>query len=221
MPFNSQHRRLLAAGAVLAIISFLAHANSNDLDDASAGDPYPLPNCVIRDEPLEKRCQAIDFMGRDIRVCCNECVDQFKKEHHTWIRELDDRLTRQQRDFYPLDTCAVDGQPLVTGLVLELVFRNRLFRLCSLECQRKLEQEPARSFARLNAAVVTKQKPACLLDACIVTGEPLGKAAVDYVIANQLVRLARAEVAEQFKRTPGKYLAKLRELAKQKSSPKP
>ncbi len=219
--FSSCRRCCLPAVAVLVIIGLLASAEADGADDASAGDPYPLPNCVILEEPLDKRAKVLEHLGQEVRVCCRECADEFDKNFHNWMAVINQRIVRTQRDYYPLETCVVDGASLKDTSPLDVVFRNRLFRLCSFQCEEKLKKEPAKYFARLNAAVVEKQKPGYPLDKCIVSGKPLGKAAVDHVVGNQLVRLANANQVERFNQTPGKYLLQLRELAKKKDRKKP
>ena len=124
---------------------------------------------------------------------------------------VDDRIKEEQGPFYPLDTCVVDGTKLDDSNRLDVVFRNRLFRVCSDECQKKLEQSPAKYFALVNRAVVKKQKAGYPLSACVVSGKPLGPDAVDHVVGNQLVRLADADQIEPFNQNAGEFLAKVRE----------
>ena len=178
-------------------------------------DPYPLVECVILDVPLAKGARVFSHLGREIRVCCQECVEEFRKNHFTWTTAIDERITNVQRPLYPLATCVVDGKPLEEGHVIEAVVRNRLFRLCGYDCQDELDKHPEQYFPRLNAAVVAKQKPRYPLDKCVVSGKPLGPKAVDCVVGNQLVRLADDKQLSRFLRSPGpgKYLAELRTAA--------
>ncbi|HYW79131.1 MAG TPA: hypothetical protein VE890_06110 [Thermoguttaceae bacterium] len=95
-----------------------------------------------------------------------------------------------------------------------MVFRNRLFRVCCDDCWYKIQDEPAKYFAKLNEAVVKAQKPTYPIETCIVSKKPLGNKAVDHICANMLVRLADEDQIKRFNESPGKYLEVLRELRK-------
>lgn len=202
------------AKAVLLIVGMAAAARGEPASEAIESDPYPLENCVVMQGPLPKGAQVIDVGDREIRVCCEDCVGTFRSQANHWLPIVDERIKDQQRDFYPRDTCVVDGTKLDDFNRQDFVFRNRLFRLCSEDCQKKLEQNPAKYFALVNRAVVEKQKARYPLNKCIVSGQPLGKSAVDHVVGNQLVRLADADQIEAFNKSPGEYLAKVRAAAK-------
>jgi YHS domain-containing protein len=207
----------VALGAALAAAAGLAGLKHEETSDGSEGDPYPLAKCVILDVDLSQRSYALDFSGRDIRVCCRDCMNEFKKNYDSWIRVVDERITDEQQASYPLDKCVVDGTKLDESDRIDFVFRNRLFRVCSRECQEKIEREPAKYFDLLNRAVIEKQKAGYPLQTCVVSGKPLGTDAVDHVVANQLVRLAGASQVARFNKNPAQYLAAVREAAKKQS----
>ncbi len=175
MPISTcSRRRWFVVAAILAIIETAVLPGGVESARADVGDPYPLANCVVQDMELDRRARVIDDDGREIRVCCKDCVEEFEDNFHTWIAVVDERIMQQQRGLYPLTKCVVDGEPLENALTIDVVFRNRLFRLCSPECQEKLEKDPKTYFAKLNQAVIEKQKPDYPLDTCIVSGKPLG-----------------------------------------------
>ena len=60
----------------------------------------------------------------------------------------------------------------------------------------------------MNCAAVAKQKPGYPLTKCVVSGKPLGKHAIDYVVGNQLVRLADAEQIKIFNQNPARDLVR-------------
>jgi YHS domain-containing protein len=224
-PFVSRRRCFLMVWVVVALAAVVAGAGAlaagrhEETTDGSEGDPYPLRNCVILDVELDQRSVALAFSGREIRVCCRDCASEFKRNYDRWIGVVDQRITEEQEAFYPLGTCVVDGTKLDDGSRLDFVFRNRLFRVCSRECQEQIERAPAKYFEALNRAVIDKQKPGYPLDKCVVSGKPLGAEAVDHVVANQLVRLAGANQVPRFNKNPAKYLAEVRAAAKQKPAP--
>ncbi len=195
----------------LVVIS-LKLVQAQEVIDPATGDPYPLENCVLSDEPLEEKHELIDFQGREIRVCCSDCVTRFSEETDFRISEINRQLIEQQKPFYPLDKCIVTGKALGDGTI-DHIFRNRLFRLSSLEAVAKLEKAPAQYFGELDLAVVEKQLKDYPLKTCVVSDKPLGDGAVDHVVANQLVRLAGFDQLAGFNENPGKYLAKVREAA--------
>ncbi len=185
--------------------------------DPGVGDPYPLAHCaIVPDVLLDETAEMVDLEGRELRVCCSDCVDRVLANSFGATSEVDVRLVQQQLPIYPLDTCIVDDKPLFGLGTNNYIFRNRLFRLCSSKCQVKLEQEPAKYFGKLDYAVIEKQKADYPLETCVVSGKPLGADSVDHVVANQLVRLSGFDQLEQFGQTPGKYLAIIREAAKKK-----
>lgn len=205
--FSSCDRRFLAAFAALTLIGFLAKAEA--MADDFVGDPYPLEKCFC-DELLDDLAVIIDFEGREIRFCKEECRSDFESAHHTYIPIIDEGIINQQGDVYPLETCVVCSKAMEESGGLDEVCLNRLFRICGYGCQEKLKKDPAKYFAKLDRAVVEKQRKSYPLKKCIVSGKPLGKTAVDHVVANYLVRLADADQIESFNELPSKYLADLR-----------
>ena len=162
----------------------------------------------------------VDLGEREIRVCCAQCVEDVRRNPEKWTSAVDDRIKETQGEFYPLDTCVVDGTRLDDSNRLDVVFHNRLFRVCGDACRKKLAENPAKCFALLNRVVVEKQKAGYPLATCVVSGKPLGKDAVDYVVGNQLVRLAGADQIEAFNQNPGEFLTKVREALRKISPPK-
>jgi len=206
----------LAAIAALLLVGAAAQADGQLPGDKIESDPYPLENCVVMQGPLSKGAYSVDVGEREIRVCCEECVERVRSNPEHWLQVVDDRIKEEQREVYPLETCVVDGVKLDDGNRLEIVFGNRLFRVCCDDCRKKLEEDPAKYFALVNRAAVAKQKPGYPLTKCVVSGKPLGKHAIDYVVGNQLVRLADAEQIKIFNQNPGEYLAQVREAWRKK-----
>lgn len=199
-----------AAGAALLIAGLATAADHQPTREAIESDPYPLENCVVMQGLLPKHAYLVEVGGRDIRVCCENCVEDFRREAERYLRVVDERIKEEQGPFYPLETCVVDGVKLDESNRLDVVFRNRLFRVCSDECHKKLAQDGAKYFGLVNRAVIEKQKAGYPFDKCLVSGKPLGTQAVDHVVGNQLVRLADARQIDAFDQNAGEYLAKVR-----------
>lgn len=202
----------LALVPVAALAAAVGGVCGGESEDVSTADPYPLRNCVLRNCPLDDAIEVLYVGDREIRVCCQQCVDEFSAGENAWLAVVDERIVQQQTPHYPLKNCVVDGKPLDDFNTIDKVFNNRLFRLCSDDCCAALEEQPAKYFARLNEAVIEKQKPNYPPARCIVSGEPLGKDAIDLVVGNRLIRLANAGQVDQFDENPGKYLEQLGKL---------
>lgn len=186
--------------------------------DASVGDPYPLTNCVVLEVPLEDKSYSLEDPARDIRVCCRDCVEAFKRDYSKWIGAVDDRIVEQQTPHYPLSVCVVDGTALTDGVGFNFVFRNRLFRLCNDDCRKAVEEHPAKYFQKLDKAVVDKQREKYPLTTCLVTEKPLGAKPYEFVVANRLVRLSDISQREKFDLETGKYLQRLEDAWQSKAS---
>ena len=65
----------------------------------------------------------------------------------------------------------------------------------------------------MNNAVIEKQKATYPLNECLVSGEALGENSIDYVVGNQLIRLANEDQIEKFDEKAGTYLVELCEQA--------
>lgn len=156
--------------------------------------------------------------SRELRVCDQQCLEDLKGNYFSFLEAIDARILVEQGDDYPLKTCLVDGTPLKGKEPVNFVLRNRMFRVCCDDCRYKIEEEPAKYFTKLNAAVVKEQKESYPIETCIVSKKPLGKAAVDHVCTNLLVRLADPSQIARFNESPGKYLEELRKLREKKTA---
>ena len=143
--------------AVVVLVAIVSDVRGDELEDVSTSDPYPLRKCVILDCPLADGAEVLYVGDREIRVCCEDCVNQFGDSEH-WMTVVDEQIVEQQIPHYPLKSCIVDGKRLDDFNTIDKVFGNRLFRLCSEECFTALKKHPARYFRLLNAAVIKKQK---------------------------------------------------------------
>lgn len=205
----------------LAALGFTARAKAKAEDPwwlSSPSDPYPLDQCVVCDSDLDENSEFLDFDGREIRVCGNlDCGAQFSNETDRWMAEVDQKIVEQEKPFYPLTTCVVTGDSLETVGAVDFILFNRLFLLSGETSCDAVQENPEKYFSLLNKAVIEKQKSNYPLDKCIVSEQPLGEKAIDYVVANQLVRLANEEQIEAFDKMAGIHLAKLRKLTKEKA----
>ena len=58
-------------------------------------DPYPLKNCVVSDEKLDG--EFVSYVhkeagkpDREVRFCCEGCIEDFKQNPAKFLKKLDD-----------------------------------------------------------------------------------------------------------------------------------
>lgn len=93
--------RLLTLAALLALVPLASAAAESKTQksngksaEASPADDYPLKTCLVSDEALDG-----DFItythrepgkpDRDIRFCCEGCIDDFKGDPAKFLKKLD------------------------------------------------------------------------------------------------------------------------------------
>lgn len=188
--------------------------NAESSTTSTVGDPYPLSTCPVSGEKLGGMGDPViyNYNGREIRFCCHNCVKKFEANPDKYIKQIDADIVKQQKPYYPLDTCVVTGEKLGEDEpVVDFVYNNRLFELCCNDCPKKLVKDPAKYFKELDAAVVDAQLADYPLTTCPVTGEKLGGMGdpVDFVFADRLVRFCCSGCIKKFKADPLKYMAEV------------
>ena len=141
------------------------------------------------------------------------------------MKKLDEEIVKQQTAVYPLENCMVSGDKLgEEGKPLDRVYKNRLVRFCCPNCPKEFAEDPAKFMAILDKAVVDKQMADYPLATCPVSGDKLngdmGKP-IDYVHANRLIRFCCPDCIKDFRKTPGKFMAKVDAAMKNKPAAKP
>lgn len=176
------------------------------------GDPYPLDTCIVSGEKLGSMGKPLvkEIAGREYRFCCKGCVGLFEKDAVNYQKKLDEKLIEQQLKHYPLKECVISGKPL--GETAEnYVYKNRLVRFCCEGCKATFHEDPAKSIAKLNDAVIAQQKAAYPLETCPVSGEKLGDGAVDHVVGVTLIRFCCGQCVSKFNEDPHAVIAKVHE----------
>ena len=174
------------------------------------GDPYMLTTDALTGEPLgpiEKQVK-IDVDGREFRFANQANADKFKADPQKAIAAVDEKMIRDQKPFYPLDTCLVSGEKLDSNAV-DIVYLNRLIRLSNKDHVTELRKDPSKYIEKLDQAVIAKQGPKYSAKTCPVSTEALGGEMgppVDYVVGNRLVRLCCPKCKKQIADDPLKYV---------------
>lgn len=123
-------------------------------------------------------------------------------------RSTEKQIIAAEKPSYPLTTCVVKGEKLGEGAI-DRVVAGHLVRLCCMGCLATVEKDPALYRKKVEAAVVSEQKPSYPLSTCVVTGEVLAFDSIDHVHGTRLVRLKDMDAVAAFEKAPAEILAKL------------
>jgi len=209
-------KKYLSLGVTCMAIAacFLAVAKE-EKEQKRVGDPYTLNTCLVSGEKLGSMGDVPVLLheGREIRLCCGGCEKKFNDNAEAMLQEIDKKLIKDQDAHYPTNTCINSGAELKEGGVAFIV-GNRLFKTCCDNCKAKVQADPAAFMAKLDAQVAEAQKAAYKLDACPISGEPLGDEPVEIVVANRLVKLCCAGCKKGVDKDPAALIEKIDMAAK-------
>ena len=177
---------------------------------------YPLTTCLVSGEPLDAMGGPIDLVhdGRLARVCCKGCIKGVKKDPAKHFAKIDAAVIEAQKASYPLETCAISAEPLGSmGEPIDIVHGTRLVRLCCKGCVKGFKKNPAKTMAKIDAALIEAQKKDYPAETCVVSGEALGSMGdpIDMLYGTRLVRLCCKGCVKGFQKDPKAFLAKLDE----------
>ncbi|MBK7875413.1 MAG: hypothetical protein IPJ77_06630 [Planctomycetes bacterium] len=120
----------------------------------------------------------------------------------------DKQVVSTEKPSYPLETCPISNEALGADAV-DVVAGGHLVRVCCPKCAAKVEKDPAPFREKVVAAVIAQQKASYPLTTCAVTGEELGKDAVDHVYGSRLVRLKDKATLAAFEKDAAAAMAKV------------
>lgn len=176
--------------------------------------PYPLTTCPISGKPLGSMGDPVikAYGGREVRLCCAGCVDSFEADLDASWKKVDAMIVADQMSFYPTTTCIVMGDPLTEDgedIAINMVYANRLVRLCCKMCVKDLKADPAKYTAILDKAAADVQRNDYPLDTCLVAGGALGSMGdpIEMVVGGRLMRFCCASCEPKVKADPAKYIA--------------
>lgn len=175
---------------------------------------YPLDTCAVRGGKLGGMGKPVNMIydNRLVRFCCSGCISAFNSDPEKYFAEMDRKIIAAQAPNYPLTECPVGGHgPKEEGGWYDVIYMNRLVRLCCEGCEWKLHANPAGYIAKLDKAYADAQRDSYPLKTCAVSGEELDDSAVEIVAGTQLVRLCCEGCIDDFKADPDTYLKKVRE----------
>lgn len=67
-------------------------ATTRPSESAATTRPYPMDVCVVSGEKLNSMGDApviLQWQGREVRFCCRDCVEEFKRDPARYLAKLD------------------------------------------------------------------------------------------------------------------------------------
>ena len=91
---NTPRLLITTALIVLPLAGFAA-----DEKKADKPKPYPLKTCAVSNEKLGEHGKPYVFTheGREIKLCCEDCLDDFKKEPAKYIKKLEEAEKKDKK----------------------------------------------------------------------------------------------------------------------------
>lgn len=178
-------------------------------------DVWPLDTCVVAGEKLGSMGDPIIKMqgDREVRFCCAGCIKTLEKSPEGFLQKADAAIIALQEPSYPLTTCVNSDEPL--GDKPEVaVIGNRLVKTCCKDCMAAAKKDPAATLAKLDKAVIAKQKPAYKLATCPVSDHKIEGDGAEAVIAGTYVKLCCADCKATAEKQATAVLEKVAKAAK-------
>jgi hypothetical protein len=73
--------------------------NASQSADAKNAKPYPLDTCVVSDEKFEHgKPYVFVHEGQQIKLCCKDCLKDFKKDPAKYMKKIQDAQSQQKTD---------------------------------------------------------------------------------------------------------------------------
>ncbi len=120
---------------------------------------YPSDKCAVSNNKLGEHGDPVDIVvaNRLIRLCCDGCVADAKKDSAKIIAKLDEAVIAKESKDYPLTTCPVSDHALDSmGKPVDIVHGGRLVKLCCKGCVEDFAKDPAKCVAKIEAARAAK-----------------------------------------------------------------
>ena len=84
---------------LLLVMAFVASPLHADDKKAEKAKPYPLKTCITDDEKLGSMGDPVVFVhdGREIKLCCEGCRADFKKDPAKYIKKLEKAEKKEKK----------------------------------------------------------------------------------------------------------------------------
>jgi hypothetical protein len=210
----AQDKSPIAKGKPAAIANAAtdAVAQTPEVVIATQKPSYPLTTCPISGEAIAAG-EGFDFAheGRLVRTCCEKCVDGVKKDFAAVTAKIDAAVIAAQKPGYPAMACPISGEELGgMGEPIDYVYGTRLVRFCCKGCVKGFNKNPIDAMAKIDAALIEKQKASYPLTTCVVSGEDLVEGeAIDHLYGVTLVRFCCKGCLKELRKQPEALVAKV------------
>jgi YHS domain-containing protein len=122
---------------------------------------YPLDTCVISGEKIGGMMgKPVDIVhdNRLVRLCCNACGAEFKKDPAKHLAKIDKAVIDMQKEHYPMMNCVVNPSHKLGEKAVNHVHANKLVRVCSDSCAAEFNKNPTKHMDTLNSAMMSNDK---------------------------------------------------------------
>jgi len=87
---KNRSTRFALAPAVLGALVLAACGSTNA--GGQGVEPYPLETCVVMDSELGSMGDPVSIVyeGRELKFCCEPCVDAFYEDPDTFLAKVDE-----------------------------------------------------------------------------------------------------------------------------------
>ena len=136
------------------------------------GEPYLLAKDPTgADLTKVEKPVVIDYEGRELRFASERNLKTFRAAPDKYLERVDKEMIADQLPYYPLTKCPISGEDLGDmGKPIDLVYKNRLVRLCCKMCIKDFRKNPDKVIAELNRAVIEQQAKSYPFKTCLVSG---------------------------------------------------
>ena len=205
---------------MLTLLLAIVMTGTAPLDKAvPASESYPLDTCAVAGKKLGSMGEPIVYVheGRQVKFCCKGCVPSFKKTPEKYLAKVDEKIIKQQKSSYPINTCVFSGEPLGEK-TKDVVVNNRLVRVCCGGCARKLVKNPAPTFMKLDTEILNAQKKDYPLTTCVISDEKLDSMSKPkhVIVGNTLVFVCCKGCVGKVTKNPSAAIAKIKAAKKTK-----
>jgi len=117
---------------------------------------YPTTTCIVSGEPLMEDGKdtgvSMVINNRLFRVCCKMCARKVTANPAKYAGKLDGMAMKAQAKAYPLKTCVVASTNALGDAPKQMMVGGRLVQTCCGGCAKKVEANPAKYVAIVDAA---------------------------------------------------------------------
>lgn len=131
---------------------------------------YPLSTCVVSGKPLYQVETPFEVLldGTLVRLCCKDCESKARENAEATVATVQSAAFAQQKQNYPLGTCAVSGKTLGDDAVSTMI-GTVLVRTCCTKCPNEIATNPVAGLTKLTTAHTAAKAKAN--GSCCGTGE--------------------------------------------------